>query len=61
MLQSVSIQEGPEKSCKGWKRLPPDRIGNPEPVIKDAREVPSNKDEGSKQVDDSHGHRQRQT
>ena len=45
MLRSVPTQEGPEKSFKGWKKLPPDRIGDPEPVIKDAQEVPSKKDE----------------
>jgi hypothetical protein len=41
MLQLVPIQEGPKKSSKDWKRLPPDRIDEPERVIKEAQEVSS--------------------
>jgi hypothetical protein len=28
-----SFNEGPEKSCRGWKKLPPDVIQQPKPVV----------------------------
>jgi hypothetical protein len=44
MSDPKPIKEGPQKSSKGWKRLPPDRIDQPNPIIKEAKILPSEQD-----------------
>jgi hypothetical protein len=36
-IKDEPIKEGPEKSFEGWEKLPPDKIGKPQPVVKDCQ------------------------
>ncbi|HKZ03121.1 MAG TPA: hypothetical protein VJ180_12825 [Pyrinomonadaceae bacterium] len=42
MLRPVPTEEGPTKSSKGWEKLPPDKIENSEPIVKEAEVTTSN-------------------